>query len=190
MPKINMSLSKAFVKVPLLLWKSVFRMPQNNMCLGKAFVNLFISKALERWAGQGGRQAGCRPQTGITFKAGHHVFVPEPYLLDQARTLSLFKITAPPAASGTSGTNSSSVLTLSKACGVDLDGREWECSDKKNAQARMHKIMALTRWWKGQGAGDNLFLMMYFRNRQSVGRLLLSAFYRRAERIIDYMLEY
>jgi hypothetical protein len=86
-------------------------------------------------------------QTGVTFRAVHHVFVPETYLLEQARTLGLFKIAATPAASGSSSGTNSSVLTLSMACGVDLDGGEWKCSDKANAQSRLDKIMGLTRLW-------------------------------------------
>jgi hypothetical protein len=84
-------------------------------------------------------------QTGITFKDVEHLLVPQTFLLDQAKVLGLCTIAPTPAA--TSGTNSHSVLTLSKSCGVDLDGGEWECSDKKNAQMSTFKLMALTRLW-------------------------------------------
>jgi hypothetical protein len=84
-------------------------------------------------------------QTGITFQAVHHVFVPEPFVLEQAKTMGLFKA-ALPSASSRAG-NSGSVLTLSKACGVDLEGNEWDCSDKKDTQTRMFELMALTRLW-------------------------------------------
>jgi hypothetical protein len=84
-------------------------------------------------------------QTGITLQAVHHVFVPEPFVLDQARRLGLFQTDAPLVSSRAG--NSSSVLTLSKACGVDLEDNEWECTDKKDAQSKMFELMALTRMW-------------------------------------------
>ncbi|KAJ1390920.1 hypothetical protein B484DRAFT_473486, partial [Ochromonadaceae sp. CCMP2298] len=84
-------------------------------------------------------------QPGITLQAVHHVFVPEPFVLDQARRLGLFKTDAPSVSSRAG--NSNGVLTLSKACGVDLEGNEWDCSDKKDAHTRMFELMALTRLW-------------------------------------------
>jgi hypothetical protein len=86
-------------------------------------------------------------QTGITFQAVHHLFVPESFLLEQARSLSLFMIPAASAGTGATSGTSASVLTLSSACGLDLDDRKWDCTDKWGAQTRTNRLMALTRLW-------------------------------------------
>jgi hypothetical protein len=63
-------------------------------------------------------------QTGITFQNVEHLLIPQTFLLDQAKALGLCKIPAASADTGATSGTSASVLTLSSACGLDLDDRK------------------------------------------------------------------
>jgi hypothetical protein len=86
-------------------------------------------------------------QTGVVLEAIRHVFMPQPWLMETAKTTGMFTIPkAGASAAEPSGEDkAASVTTTSTTCCKDLDGRTHECRDKKSFQARIDRVQTLTR---------------------------------------------
>jgi hypothetical protein len=83
-------------------------------------------------------------QTGITFSGVEHVLVPSEWMLRDALAAGFYKVAAAP---GALAGNAASVDNPTLARGLDLDDNRWTCSDKRGAQLKLEKIMAVTRLW-------------------------------------------
>jgi hypothetical protein len=81
-------------------------------------------------------------QMGITFENVQRVLVPCEWVLLDAKAASLYKVTAVP---GATAGNTATVDNPALARGRDLDGNVWGCFDKRGAQIRLNKLIALTR---------------------------------------------
>jgi len=83
-------------------------------------------------------------QTGITLKGVTHLVVPRAWVLERAKADGLYTAAAGALTSGKEGVGGA-ILNPAQARGRDLDGRVWDTDDKRGAQTKLQKLMALTR---------------------------------------------